>query len=246
MSVRVSDLIKSYEDSATSGDFSIWCDKLELVAKLRDITDLPSFVPLFLAGSAFAVYQQLSDEVKKDYSKLKSELMTAFGENQFSAYEHLRSRVLQDGESVDVYLADIRRLAALIGQSNPDPLLRCAFVAGLPVELSIQLKAMVAVEKLDLTELVTRTRMMLTVKQMTPLSCAAGVRSSFSKENIQCHKCSKKGHFARECQTRRPVSKQQIRCYNCQQLGHMARDCPQQGNGGGEVLAPGTSPATSM
>ena len=86
MAVKVSDLMKPFKDVEKSGDFSEWCSKLELVARLQNITKLKSFMPLFLHGSAFAVYKQLTTDVQGDYKKLKSELMLAFGVNSFCAY----------------------------------------------------------------------------------------------------------------------------------------------------------------
>lgn len=38
-------------------------------------------------------------------------------------------------ETVDVLVADLRRLATWIGQTTPEPLLKCAFVAGLPADI---------------------------------------------------------------------------------------------------------------
>ena len=61
MSVRISDIITRFENTERSGDISEWLDKLELVARLQGVTQLESFVPLFLTGPAFAVYKQLGD-----------------------------------------------------------------------------------------------------------------------------------------------------------------------------------------
>ena len=69
------------------------------------------------------MYRQLTEDVKSDYAKLMKALTTAFSTNAFFSYEQLRSRVLSDGESVDLYLADLRRLVNLIGQTEADPLL---------------------------------------------------------------------------------------------------------------------------
>lgn len=246
MAVKLSDLIKTYEDVEKSGDFSEWCDKLELVAKLQKVTELKSFVPLFLGGPAFAIYKQLSEEVKDNYDQLKQELMTAFGVNNFCAYEQLQRRVYVDGETVDVYLADIRRLVSLIGQTNPEPLLRCAFVSGLPAEVALQLKSIASVEKLSLPELVTRARMIISTTSSVHSMCAVG----YTKAAIQiCPICTGKGHGADQCPSKGAKGgRKLIKCYNCQELGqHIARNCPKaKGNGNGGVSAPDTLPATSQ
>ena len=89
-SVKVSDIITKYEGSA-SGDFAEWLEKLELVAKLQKVEDLHTFLPLFLNGPAFAVYQQLSEADKNDFGKLKSGLLSAFGVDCYAAYEQLQT-----------------------------------------------------------------------------------------------------------------------------------------------------------
>lgn len=253
MAVRVSDLVKNYEDSSVSGDFTEWCEKLELVAKLQKVEDLASFLPLFLAGPAFAVYKQFSEDVKSDFPKLKAELMTSFCESSYSAYDQLRSRTLKEGEAVDVYVADLRRLVTLIGQKTPEPLLKCAFIAGLPVDVATQIKSVAAVEKLSLEELVGRARIMLSTATVDTLThCAVG-------RNVtrKCFKCFSPHHSARNCNTeksqngnmnanRNANNHQQYRrwsvqCYTCQAWGHISRNCP-QGNGGGAVSAPDAHP----
>ena len=158
-SVKLTDIISKYE-GISSGDFTEWVEKLELVAALQNVSDLKSFMPLFLSGPAFAVYKQLTEEEKADYVKMKAALLSAFGVNCYVAYEQLQRRVLQENEPVDVYLADLRRLVSLMGQGAAEPLLKCAFMAGLPPDVSIQLKSVAAVEKLGLGDLIARARMM--------------------------------------------------------------------------------------
>jgi hypothetical protein len=249
-SVKLSDIITKYEDCATSGDFADWVEKLELVAKLQNIEQLQSFLPLFLSGSAFAVYKQLPKTDRDDYDKLKASLLLAFGVNSYAAYEQLQRRIYQDGETVDVYLSDIRRLVTLMGQSNPEPLLKCAFMAGLPVDISVQLKSVAAVETLDLNALVTRARMMLSARPNN-VPCAAGA----PKQRSGCFTCGGRGHIARDCPSPRTskfnVGNQQKSrtCYTCGELGHLAKNCSgkrsevvKSGNGQGGLSAPDTPP----
>ncbi|XP_067943202.1 uncharacterized protein [Watersipora subatra] len=189
-SVRFSDIIKSYKDYNTSGEFSVWIEKLELVAELQGVTDKLKFLPLFLSGSAFAVYQQLSNEVKADYNKLKHELRTAFSIDVFSSYEQLKSRMLSEGESVNVYLADLRRLVNLMGQTNPDPLLRCVFVGGLPSDIALQLKSTVDVDSMELPALVSKARAMLASRGATTSFVCAGLKQGRA---MLCYSCSEMG-----------------------------------------------------
>ena len=51
-----------------------WLKKAELVAKLMEIKDLASFIPLFLEGNALALYLEMSEEDQKDEGKIKSRL----------------------------------------------------------------------------------------------------------------------------------------------------------------------------
>ena len=209
-------------------------------------------MPLFLSGPAFAVYKQLSDGERDDYDKLKAALLEAFGTNSFAAYEQLQQRSLREGETVDVYLSDIRRLVVLMGQKDADPLIKCAFMAGLPTAISVQLKSMAAVEKLDLSSLISRTRMMLSTRNSDSM-CAAGWSQSQPRSN--CYTCGGYGHSARACPTDcRPrqytgIQTRRRTCYTCGKPDHFARDCPskadiktQSGNGKGGTLAPEVSP----
>ena len=91
--IRFCDIIKSFEDQNTSGEFYVWIKKLQLIAQLQGITDFLKFVPLFLSGPAFAFYQQLADKTKRDYASLKAELSTAFSSDPLTSYDKLKNRV---------------------------------------------------------------------------------------------------------------------------------------------------------
>ena len=250
-SVRFSDIIKSYDSREASGDFSVWIQKLELVANLQKIEDKLQFVPLFLTGSAFAVYQQLSDTAKGNYETLKQELTTAFSSNAFLAYEQLRDRVLQEGEGVDVYLADLRRLVSLTGQKEADPILRCAFVAGLPTELSVHLKSLAGLEKLALSDIVAKARAMLATKPvMNSFGCAAAPGPQSGVGPRQCYNCHGVGHISRNCPSpRQPsndLSRAPRRCYICRSPDHLANKCNQgSGNGRGAASASDVRPVSN-
>ena len=85
-----------------------WIDKLKLVCRLRGIKDLHTIASLRLVGGAFAVYQQLSSDDKGSFDEIKATLTSAFAADKFAVYEQFVARRLRDGETVDVYLADLR------------------------------------------------------------------------------------------------------------------------------------------
>ena len=68
MSFKFTDVIRQFDGS---GDFSEWVRKLELVAKAQKIEELENFLPLFLAGGAFSVYENFNEKIKNDYKLLK-------------------------------------------------------------------------------------------------------------------------------------------------------------------------------
>ena len=114
ISIKSADVIQQFSGKS---DFGEWIRKVEQVAKLQKITELEIFVPLFLSGGAFAVYENLDELVKKDYKKLRGALLKAFSSDQLRAYGEFAIRCLRPEETVYVYVADLRRLAMLVDGS---------------------------------------------------------------------------------------------------------------------------------
>lgn len=211
MSVKFSDIIKQFSGE---GDFFEWVQKLELVAKLQKVTQLENFLPLFLVGGAFAVYQSLSDETKADYKLLKQALLDAFSPDALTAFEELKNRFLHN-ESVDVYLADIRRLCRIVDSDVSDKFIRVSFLAGLPDQVKKQIRASTASDELSLSECVEIARKLVTVNT----HCLASV-SERSRNKIVCFECGEENHTKRTC-----PQLNKIKCTVCNTVGHSAQSC---------------------
>ena len=147
---KIQDVTRSFDGS---GNVENWIKKIRLVAKLKEVKKLESFLPLFLEGDAFAVYDELSEESKGSILKIEQALLNAFAQNRYSAYDTFRQRNWCPGEAVDVYMSDVRRLARLAKIENDD-VIRCAFICGLPSDVSAQLRISTTINTMDMSVVV--------------------------------------------------------------------------------------------
>ena len=154
MQVKFSDLIRNYDGST---DLSHWLDKVKMIARKQKVTDLADVLPMFLEGHAFAVFKKLSLKDQDNAGKIEAALVKAFSLNKYQAYDQFRQRVWQEGESVDVYLVDLQRLAGLADIDIPK-VVEVAFVVGLPHDVASQVKAGSSAGKMNFTAIVELSR----------------------------------------------------------------------------------------
>ena len=204
------------------GDVVAWVAKVELVAKLTGVKDLTSFIPLYLEGSALALYLELPDAKKKSEEELKKELITAYTDGQVVSFCRLRE-IRWGGEPVDVFVNEIRRLAKGCGFEDKglEQVVKLAFVGGFPDHVSVELQTVKDFEKIDMSELISRARV-LTANGGKGGGVVAAGRTG--KEMRSCYGCGGP-HLIRNCPTRA----KDIKCFRCGG-NHMIRFCPQTTN----------------
>lgn len=189
-----------------------WFQRTELLCQLRGVPVM-SVLPLRLTGGAYAVWSQLPDASRGSLVAVRDALFTAFAMDEHAAYEAFSMRRLQPGEAADVFLADLRRLAALFG-GIPERGLCCAFVAGLPETVRQTLRAGSRAEGLNLASVLTRARALLSDERASASAAAA--------------------HRNQPAPVRQPQDRRQRgprNCWTCGQSGHFAATCPRrQGN----------------
>ncbi|KRY84774.1 hypothetical protein T4D_6902 [Trichinella pseudospiralis] len=174
-----------------------WLEKVELVCKLRDISDVASTL------SSSTVHP----EERSSIDKVKEALLAAFAADPFVAYDQFVSRKPGPDESPDVFLAELRSLAALFGGIS-EKALACAFVAGLPENVRQLLRAGSRIEDLKLSQILTRARAIITDERPVdePNACLSargpGVRSPTAPPGQRCFECGGPNHFARDCLAR--------------------------------------------
>ena len=168
---------------------------------------------------------------------MKAALRAAFALDENAAYDAFTMRRLQHGESADVFLADLRRLAALFG-GVPERALKCAFIAGLPDAVRRMIRAGSKAEGLGLADVLTRTRAVLGDERVALTVTSDRARPQPSSRSKRPLRSEGERQEWREARGPR-------RCWVCGETAHVAARCPRRaGNGPGEgASAPASSPA---
>ena len=223
-------LIPEYDGTA---DIVEWLQRTEFLCQLRGVSVM-SVLPLRLNRGAFVVWSQLPDAVRNSLEAVRDALFAAFALDEHAAYEAFSARRLRPGEAADVFLADLRRLAALFG-GMPERGLCCAFVAGLPEVVRQTLRTGSRAEGLDLASVLTRARALLSDERASATAAAAQRSQPAPIQRSQ-------PAATRQPQDRRP--RWPRCCWTCGEPGHIAAACPRRlGNDAGEVTpAPVSSP----
>ena len=222
-----------------SGDVVSWLTRAEMLCQLRGVA-VETVIPLRLAGGAFHVWSQLPSASRCSLGEVKNALFAAFALDQYAAYEAYAVRRLMPGESADVFLADLRRLAELFG-GVPERALACAFVAGLPDSVRQTIRAGSRADGLDLDSVLARARAVLSDER---LSTAAAARRAAAPALSRPAAAPATGQPAAPPPGRPLRGPRLLRCWACREPGHIAARCPQRpenGVGGGES-APPSSP----
>lgn len=226
------DMIKPFTGE---GDVVAWLKKITLVAKLQKISDLASFIPLYLEGDALALYLELSEKDQESAEKIQEKLKVAFTDDAFSAFGKL-VQMKWTGEPVDVYANDIRRLAglAMFDKVGLENVVKLTFVNGFPDNISVALQQVPNVLTMEMSDLISHARILSSKQQGGVV--AVSVRQGEEGERGgrpgnrpiqfrgQCFRCGGP-HMIRDCKEIK------VRCFRCNKVGHMASRCQERDAG---------------
>ena len=233
------DMIKCFTGE---GDLVAWLTKAKLVAKLAKVESLANFLPLYLEGDALALYLELSDEDREDAAKIEEKLKEAYTDSPFIAYGKLM-KMRWNGESVDVFANEIRRLVGLAGINGDaaETVMTLAFVNGFPEDICVELQQIQGVRNMKVSEMISRARIIVGAKSESVAAVAVGGQDTSHRPKVnryggrlgksgggqgpfkgKCFKCEGP-HMAREC-PEKPERKAVI-CYQCGEEGHISYYC---------------------
>ena len=142
---KVEAVLRPFRNRADNLD-EFW-QKFFVVCKLQKLLDEKArmgTLPLYLSGEAFTVWSSMEEADQEDESKVKGRLGESFSMLPGEACSLFVKRRKRVDESVDEYLADLRRLLGVSGHKEDcggkDPMLMEQFLAGLPKNLADQLR----------------------------------------------------------------------------------------------------------
>ena len=168
--------------------------------RAEKVTELQSFLPLFLSGGALAVYTRLSAETQKSYQKIKAAMTEAFSIDSATAYSTLIERRLLQSETVDEYMADLKRLCKLVDKDVSEKWIRSAFIHGLPEDAKKEL----ITSQESLEKVVARARALTAIGRTTSSEIAVVAAKKGDSPSL-------------------PSGVRSFVCYNCNQEGHLVR-----------------------
>lgn len=214
--------------------------KFQVVCNLQKHADGKArmgVLPLYLTGEAFTVWSTMEKADQEDEDKVQSRLAESFSMLPGEAYSSFVRRKKRVDESVDAYLADLRRLMRISGHKEDsggkDPMLVEQFLVGMPKQLADQLRLSNAATATGLT--------ISAISSQARALCAAAagcvgdrdfsVTGAASHQPSKlCYECQQTGHVRRECpklKRRQQKSLERVQCYQCKEYGHYRSNCPQ-------------------
>ena len=146
-------LIPEFGGAASDEPIIEWLEQVEMICELADEERVECILPLRLTGGALIMHWQISKEQRADIKEIKHAHSTVFAVDAFVAFKQFAMWWLHDGETVDEFLAALKRLACQVSKRTPEKWIACGFVAGLPQHVRQQLQALVRIDALTLDQL---------------------------------------------------------------------------------------------
>ena len=205
--------------------------------------------PLFLDSDALLVYDRMSADDKKKKAEVCKVMTQSFSLTKSAAYSAFVTRRLRPDESVDAYVADLERLAALSGHSSTgdkDAVIVLQLISGLPPEFCREVRLGMAGKEMTVSGCLDLVRALKAAEsdlraQAAGVSAATVASSTASggRSNVLCYRCHQMGHMRKDCPQargdhRKPQGDQprpggkKIVCFFCDGEGHTKAECPER------------------
>lgn len=231
--LKLVDVVRRFNGDATD-DLEKWLDRFKVA---MDVTGsyksdserdkaMAKVMPLFLDGSAYSTWKQLTDSQKEDLDEVRSALRRVYGLSKISAWNKIKNKRIYPGEAVDVVADELRDLLRIVIEDEPpDRLVAVTLIDTLPQRIAEQVTLLYG-EKMELRDVLSCAKSLQVSAQghdsMTTAAAGTlpGQPSIESRgplpQSPRCLCCRRLGHQRNECH---------IICFRCGQRGHFQRTC---------------------
>ena len=206
-------------------------ERIDVLFTVNNIEEEAKKVPLLLSWLGAEAYTTLRNLLAPDkpatqtYKKLTDTLTAHYAPKPLVIAERFRfyNRDQSETESVNVYVAELRRLAstcdfnAFLGEA-----LRDRFVCGLHANNEHIQKRLLTEADLTLKKAVeTAVAMEMAAKDATELQHKNGASVNKIGKHFsgKCYRCGRKGHNKNDCRFKEAL------CHNCNRKGHIKAVC---------------------
>eukprot|EP00117_Sycon_ciliatum_P045998 scpid93880/ scgid32998/ len=244
MSVKLEGFVKPYRGRQEESWDTFW-EKFVVLADVSGWTDEAAMmkrVPLFLEGDAFLVFSKMESTDKKSKDKVAATMLKSFGASKSVAYRSFTSRRLREDESVDAFVADLRRLLTMSGHTDTgdkDAMVIEQMLAGVPIDIAQQTRLAFAGKEMTVTGCADAVRALVSVQ--SPSRSVAAVATS-RHTGGSCYACGEPGHMKRDCprtkssfgkpksfgKSGKSSERRPIVCFFCETEGHTRLECPER------------------
>lgn len=203
--------LQNFEDGE---DIERWIDRFELAVHVDDQkTSEASLLPMFLSGSAYDTWKNLSHDEKADAKHIKEALRKSFGISRQRAWRNTRNLNLDRNMNIDVAIEEIKRnLKIVIGDRNPmEAIAAMLLLDSLPGDLRDE-----CILRLDENFELTDLQSLIKKKREHNENVVALIGTSKGDGLVRCAGCKRTGHIQQNCR---------VKCFRCDNVGHIKANC---------------------
>ena len=186
--------------------------------------------PIFLDGDAFLIYNGMMSADRKMESDVVARITKSFSMTESFAYQAFIARRLKCDESVDAFVANLKRLCELSGHKvvdDEDSVVIQQLLAGLPPDYNRQVRLSLVGKRTTISDCVGIVRALRTSDlDSASWKFAAAATSDSSTRNHVTGTSSSNVH-----------SSKSVLCFRCGETSHMWRHFPKTKSGGGSHSA---------
>ena len=145
----------SLPSTFAAGDPTEWFKRFKICCRANEWSDAVKALklPTLLEGEALAVWMELYEAVKEDYTSAKTQMISRMAPVRFVSLEDFKGRRLLPGEPLSVFLHVLKQLLEQVmpeaDAATRKQLLIHQFLTGLPTHMSRQLWAAGEIDDLN-------------------------------------------------------------------------------------------------